>query len=558
MFINAKTSQGEPASATPTQWALWYAFCALLLWLYVSPLLFYDGSLQFNTDEANYVWKADHISRDISVVASERAWRRHPPLVPVIVGLLAKFMPMEVAVLVATKTLALAGLVTVYILGAQLMGPVAGLIASALLAADPTYRMLSNKLLLDIPLMILFVVCASLLVRGGRYRVWAVAAGILALFVKVYGILVLVFAGACIAWEFLIGRGWRPAVVLGIVLLSSAVTLLPLGYYLGHIPCCDWLPWLAWLAQQVQLRIWSILDNSIGWIAPGLQKRYLAFLLLLAIPFVVKMLSYSPARTNVILLAWIATILAPFLVNYSGDERVILLFAPALYLIVGASVAQGLRLVGNPTLARSLFAVSLLGCVAVLLMARKNPEVLYYTECRFRAYHPTGEWIKQNVSRSAGVVFTRSSHQVRLYAKSDFQKDGGIFYGHDEWTGVPRTVAEFQRVLDKTEKTAYLIVDIEEKSEPYWLYPPSRDAAEAIRSLGFDVAHVVWVPVNARCDIPEWPYYSELPGFLDALKLPLYRNAGATRERIDAVVFKRNGRTPLTTSKETVHRHLSG
>lgn len=558
MFINAKTTQGIQASATPTQWALWYAFCALLLWLYASPLLFYDGSLQFNTDEANYVWKADHISRDLSVLSSERAWRRHPPLIPVIVGLLAKLMPMEVAVLVATKTFALVGLVTVYILGVQLMGPVAGLIASALLAADPTYRMLSNKLLLDIPLMILFVICASLLVRGGRYRVWAVATGILALFVKVYGVLVLVFAGAYIAWEFFIDRGWRPAVVLGIVLLSSAATLLPLGYYLGHIPCCDLLPWLSWLAHQAQLRIWSILDNSVGWIAPGLQKRYLALLLLLAIPFVAKMLSFSPARTNVILLAWIATILLPFLVNYSGDERVILLFAPALYLVVGVSVAQGLRLVGTPVLARSLFAVSLLGCVAVLLMAQKNPEVLYYTECRFRAYHPTGEWIRQNVSRSAGVVFTRSSHQVRLYAKSDFEKDGGIFYGHDEWTGAPQTVAEFRRVLDSTDKTAYLIVDIEEKVEPYWLYPPRRDAAEVIHSLGFDVAHVVWVPVDARCDIPEWPYYSELPGFLKHLNLDLYRNTGATRERIDAVIFRRNEKSPITTSKEPARRRLDG
>jgi hypothetical protein len=277
-------------------------------------------------------------------------------------------------------------------------------------------------------------------------------------------------------------------------------------------------------------------------------------LLLLAIPFVAKMLSFSPARTNVILLAWIATILLPFLVNYSGDERVILLFAPALYLVVGVSVAQGLRLVGTPVLARSLFAVSLLGCVAVLLMAQKNPEVLYYTECRFRAYHPMGEWIRRNVLQSAGVVFTRSSHQVRLYAKSDFEMDGGIFYGQDEWTGIPQTAAEFRRVLDGTDKTAYLIVDIEEKYEPAWLYPPNRDAAEAIHALGFDVVHVAWVPVGARCDIPEWPYYSELPSFLQRLNLPLYRNTGGRKERIDAVLFKRNGTALLTTSKEPPHR----
>jgi hypothetical protein len=41
----------------------WYLFCASLLWLYASPLLFHDSFFQLNSDEANYVWKAEHISR---------------------------------------------------------------------------------------------------------------------------------------------------------------------------------------------------------------------------------------------------------------------------------------------------------------------------------------------------------------------------------------------------------------------------------------------------------------------------------------------------------------
>jgi hypothetical protein len=562
MFTNETTTpQGAQLSATSRQWALWYLFCLLLLWLYAWPLLFHDPFLQLNTDEANYVWKAERISRDLGVLENEQAWRRHPPLIPMIAGLLAKVTSLQDAILITTKAFALVGIVLVYILGVQLKGPIAGLVAAVVLAADPTYRVLSNKFLLDIPLMILFVICASFLVRGSRYWVWAVGAGILALFVKDYGVLVLVFALACIGWDFLIDRGWRPVAVVGILLISSAAVLVPIGYFQKHIPCCDvqgWVHWLSWHTRDAQFRIWPILDNSVGWIVPGLQKRYLALLFLLAGPFVLKMLSYSTMRTNVILFAWIATILGPFLFSYTRDERVILLFAPALYLIFGVCVAQGLRLVKTPVLARSLFAVSLLGCVLVLILAQRNPEVLYYMQCRFRAYYPTGEWIRQNVPRSAGVVFTRSSHQVRFYAKSDFEKDGGIFYGHNEWTGIPKTMTDFQRVLDGTEKSAYLIVDIEEKADPHWLYPPRQEAAEAIEALGFSVAHVVWVPVGERCDIPEWPYYSELPSFLNYLKLPLYRNTGATRERIDAVVFQRNGRTPLTTSKEPVRLHLGG
>ena len=545
MFINATTTpQSAQVSVTPRQWALWYLFCAVLLWLYVSPLLFYDGSLQFNTDEANYVWKADHISRDLGILASERAWRRHPPLIPAVVGLLAKLTSLQDAILVTTKTFALIGIVMVYILGVQLKGPIAGLVAGVFLAGDPTYRALSNKFLLDIPLMILFVICASFLVRGGRYRVWAVGAGILALFVKDYGVLVLIFALACIGWDFLIGRGWRPAAVAGTVLGLSVIVLIPLGYLQKHIPCCDpqrWLRWLSWHVHQAQFKGWHILDNSVGWLVPGLSKRYLVLVLLPAVPLIAKMLSFSPSRVNVILFAWIAVILGPFLANRASEERVILLFAPALYLIVGVAVAQGLRLVKTPALARTLIAISLLGCVSVLLLAQRNPEVLYYVQCRFRAYYPTGEWIGQNVPRSAGVVFTRSSHQVRFYAKSDFERDGGIFYGKDEWTGIPQTVAEFQQVLDRTDKSAYLIVDIEEKPDPRWLYPPRRDAAEAIHALGFGVVHVVWVPVGERCDIPEWPYYSELLSFLKRLNLPLYRNDGGRKERIDAVIFKRNG-----------------
>jgi hypothetical protein len=563
MFIStATTSQDARVSVTSRQWVLWYLLCAVLFWLYASPLLFHDGFLQMNSDEANYVWKAQHISRDVGILASEQAWRRHPPLIPAIVGLLAKLMSLHAAVLVTTKTFAVIGIVLVYLLGVQLKGPVAGLIAGVLLAADPTYRGLSNILLLDIPLMILFIVCAWFLLRGGGCQVWAVGTGILALFVKDYGILVLAYALACIAWDFLIDRGWRPVAVLGLVLASSLATFVPLGYFQGHIPLWrhsyEWFAWFSWLGNEAQLKGWGILDNSLGWMVPGVQKRYLGLVLLFAFPFVFKMMAFFPVRTNVILFGWIAAILGPFLFSYTGDSRVILLFAPALYLIVGVCLAQGLRLVRTPAIARSVFAVLLLSCVFLLLMAQRNPGLAYYIKCRFQSYYPTGEWIRQNVSRSEGVVFTRSPHQVRFYAKSEFERDGGIFYGKDEWTGIPWTVPEFQRVLDRTDKTPYLIVDFDEKIDPPWFAPPNRDVAETIHALGFDVVHVVWVPADAVCDRPDSPYYSELPGFLKHLGLPLHRDTGATRERVDAVLFRRNGRPPPTTAFVPATRALQG
>jgi Dolichyl-phosphate-mannose-protein mannosyltransferase len=557
MLINSLVTRQETCvSAAFWRRALWYALCLVLLWLYVSPLLLQDSFLRMNTDEAHYVWKAEHIARDLGTLATEQAWRRHPPLVPAVVGLLAKLMSLEMAVLVFTKSLALAGIVMVYMLGVQLKNPMAGLIAAVLLAADPTYRSLSNKLLLDITLMLCFVVCASLLLRGGRYKVWAVGVGILALLVKNYAVLVLVYALACIAWDFLTDRGWRPTKVMGLVLACAAFVFVPLGYYQEHIPRYNYLEWAVWLLHEAQLKVWSILDSSIGWMIEGVPKRYLAVLVVLAVPYVVKMLSYSTARANVVLSAWIATILVPFMFAYTGDQRVILLFAPALYLIVGVCFAQGLQLVQTPVVNRSLAAVLLLGCIGVLLLARKNPQVLFYTNCRFRAYHPTGEWIRHNVASSGTVVFTRSSHQLRFYARSDFERDGGIFYGEDEWTGVPETLPEFRQVLDKTEKPAFLVIDIEEKNDPPWLYPPTRDVAETIQALGFQIAHIVWVPVGEFCDIPASPYYSELPGFLKQLGLPLYRNSGSTREMVDAVIFKRNGRSSLAALKNLASRPL--
>jgi hypothetical protein len=238
---------------------------------------------------------------------------------------------------------------------------------------------------------------------------------------------------------------------------------------------------------------------------------------------------------------------------YTGDDRVILLFAPALYLIVGVCFAQALDLVKTSAARHGVFAALALAAVCVLLLAQRNPTVLYYTACRFRAYHPTGDWIRQNVSRSEAVVFTRSSHQVRFYAGSDFEQDGGIFHGQDEWTGIPYLLPEFRRVLENTKKPAYLIVDIEEKVDPSWLYPPTRDAAEIIQRLGFEPVHLVWVPVNSLCDIPNSPYYSRLPDFVDQLGLSFYRRAGAARESLGAIIFQRNGRS-VATAKEPAFR----
>jgi hypothetical protein len=191
----------------------------------------------------------------------------------------------------------------------------------------------------------------------------------------------------------------------------------------------------------------------------------------------------------------------------------------------------------------------ILGAVFVLILARGNPSVLYYTSCRFRAYYPTGKWIGENVGRSNAVVFTRSSHQLRFYAKGDFQRDGGIFFGHNEWTGVPISAAEFHNVLDGSDKDAYLVVDIEEKSDPEWLYPPNQAAAKSIQSLGFQPVHLVWVPVGSLCDIPDLPYYADLPGFLKQFEIPLYRKSGSSRERVDAVIFKRDRATAVITNQ---------
>ena len=555
MFVEMKSSpNGSRVSTGSRELVLWYIFCALLLWLYVSPLLLHDSFLRMNTDEANYVWKAEQISRDLSILTTERAWRRHPPLIPTIVGLISRFTSVQLAVLITTRAFAILGIVMVYIVGVQLKSPMAGLIASVLLAADPTYRGLSSKLMLDIPLMILFVACASLLLKGGGYRIWAVAAGILALFVKDYGVLVLIYAVAFIAWDFLIGRGHRPAVVIGIVLATSVITLVPLGYYMGHIPrCCDWLPWFGWLERQAEMRLWRILDNSVGWMLPGIPKRYLGLLLLLVLPFTVKLLSLLTIRKNAVLFAWVAIILVPFLFAYTGDERVILLFAPALYLLVGICLVQAVDFVRTSVLRRSAFALLCIGAAFVLFLAQRNPAVLYYTNCLFRAYYPTGHWIERNVAHSNSVVFTRSSHQLRYYAKGNFEQDGGFFFGQNEWTGIPASLVEFQHVLNATEKTAYLVVDIEEKTDPAWLYPPTPEAAEAIRALGFKPVHLVWLPVDSLCDVPDLPYYSELPTFLGQLKVSLYRNNGAARERVGAVIFQRNGKPVFDTPYKLLH-----
>jgi len=543
ILYNTKTPLGQGEPATSRQWILWYATCGLALWLFVSPLLFHDTFHRMTPDEAHYAWKAERISQDLTFLFSEQAWRRHPPLVPLGVGLLAKVMPLDAAILVATRTQAVLGLVMVYVLGVQLAGPVAGLVAGALLAADPTYRILSNRLLLDIPLMILFVASTWLLIRGGGCRIWAVGVGTLALFLKDYGVLTLLYALTCIAYDLLLKRGWRPITVVGALLTSSASILTLVGYFL-----LDYWFWIArfWsslssLPNRVALTLWHLLDNSVGWAVPTVQKRYLAVLLLLAVPLVARLLSLSWRREYVFIFLWITIVLGSLvaIATYVVERRVIVLFVPALYLLVGICVVQGLRLARAPRLAHSLFGLAVLGSLLAPFLARANPEVLYYTQCRFSTQYPISDWIKHNISGSGVVVFSRSSHQLQFYAGRDYERDGGIFYGWNEHTGVPRTVPEFQRVLDATSKEAYLIVDIEDKPDPLWLYPPKRSAVEAIEALGFHLVHVVWVPVGEHCQIPDSPYYSELPRFIEHLGLPLYRTLEDKRERVGALVFRR-------------------
>ena len=139
----------------------------LIILILVFAIVLYTHFMLHNTlspDEALYAWNAMQLYEEPFLIFSEQIWQ-DASLFYVTVGIFDVFLPQEFAARLVPVLFALFGIFMIYLLGNELKNKNMGLLAALFLTLNPWYWMMSNRILLDVPLTAMIILNCYFLVK---------------------------------------------------------------------------------------------------------------------------------------------------------------------------------------------------------------------------------------------------------------------------------------------------------------------------------------------------------------------------------------------------------
>ena len=277
-------------------------------------------------------------------------------------GIVAGRLPVMVGSLVA--------LVAVFFIGNAVAGPGTGLWAMAVMAFDPLYLDLSDRLQADLPCVVIGVVGVAVAAEADRrasgYTLWAIAGGVVgfSIMTKLLGIVFLVpLAWFALSYD---RSEWRRLVAAGSgVALAVVLALAPFAGDLSAV-----------YRQAIGLHLGARVSEpqSIGEKLRRVVDSYPAVVPGLAALVTLSAAAVSRVRWVAMLLAWLLAALAIDLVQGPLFIHHLVILVPPVSLLAGAAPGLSLKAIANrraalaapPPGPRSTLAV---GAVTVAVVA---------------------------------------------------------------------------------------------------------------------------------------------------------------------------------------------
>ena len=373
------------------------------------------GAVGFNSDEAVYSGQAASLAGDPTYTPLFAVFRAHPLLVQFLVSLVFHVSRDDVAARLVSVCFGVAAVGLAYLLGRELYSRRVGLIAAALLAVLPYQVAVSRQILLDGPMMTLWLLTMLLLARyaaTGRSR-WlyatAFAAG-LTFLAKETGVIVVVSAVAFTLVTPQVRLGLRRLLVAAAIYLFG-LSPYPLAIVIGGGENSA-RSFLLWQLLRQPNHSWTfyfeVLPAAVG-----------PLVLLAAAAGAVLALRRRSWQDR-LLLAWVIVPFAFFQIWPTKGYQYLLPIAPALVVLAGHAfdapwldwagrLSRLVELVqaGRPLLARRAAA----GALAVMLTSVALPTVQAVTTTTalgslagtggLAGGREAGTWIRENVPTGA-------------------------------------------------------------------------------------------------------------------------------------------------------------
>ena len=483
------------------------AFLVILLLGFLIRLK-YIGQESIWNDAAVHLWYAQKVLQEPTFFLSQQYLAGDYFTVQTIMAFLLLFIksPFLVGKIVAT-VFSLIGIVFMYLLGSELKGKFAGLLAAGLLAFNHIFWFYSVRPLADSPMLVMTIILLYAMVKLEKTEEkkeqfwWGVASGtmfIVCLLTKVQSVL---FIFALVIYYLLFKRK--------ILFKDKAILvswLIPVGgVFIAHIAG------KLLFGRAVLDRVFGLFLTTrgipYGLEATGMLKWVFSWYL---IPFIIIgalfVIFYKRKEYYFGMILFIFY-WAFFEINVdsTADRYVLPLLSVGIILAVFAIVELGeiISTLSSKKVGRILSVVVVL--IIVSQFYSVGNALIPSKSMSYAGHQEAGEWLKKNVVEGT-PIFAGSPRMLRAFVGRDFYQEGHedspIVGGSIYWLRHEKYKEDFvgdaaqknfERDLAMLNKNndIYLEIDIWEYTQPKWYWPIRQESFVYFASLGFELVHVV-------------------------------------------------------------------
>lgn len=474
-------------------------------------------------DETFYLWYVEHFFDNPISVFQDRVLSASYLFVFFLIALIRTVVwDVVLAGRIAVILLTLATIILTYFIGKELRDKTTGIIAALLLSVNPIYWLISNKVLLDVPLAFSFAFTVYSLIKfeKTRTKLWALILAIsIFLTVNTKFSAYLVFPMLATYFflqyilepliqkhiptkeikEFFQNKNLRKSILYSI-LLFAPLTIVYLIKYNSIIPRANTgaMTIATSMAQTVSTyNNYSLTFKSL----PFLLTQYTLVLFLIGLFFCI----VYRKKVHYILISYLITfqIYITLLLGGITEQRHILPALPG-FLVLSALAITELKYFIEKLMNKKIHDLIIISIVIIFICYPLYNQGYSLNEGKSQAYigyKEAGIWLKENVDPKTSYVMAGAPGFIRLYSNFEFVDDEGIAGRPGEGTkdgvlyyGLRPTKQEFEsglKELQKRRPNIYLETDIWEAGNQGWAYPLTQEKLDYIQSLGFKPVHVI-------------------------------------------------------------------
>jgi len=468
-----------------------YVIRILILGLILYSIYLFHDTL--SPDEALYTWNSVQLNEDPSLITSSQLWKDQPILIYGVISLFDIFMPNLIAARVVMFLFGLLGIYLVYLLGVELRSKELGLISALFLLVNPWYWMMTNRILMDIPLTVFIMLTLLFLIRyikGAKlsFFVYSMLFLIFALLTKYSALMIIPLMILLLILTRIRNRKMlftSVGSILLVVVLTLTIANNVIGKYYSRIS-------LSNFTNNFFMVLNNIYELLFGYVPDGLLPIFY-IISLIAIVFVIYEIITPEQRANyMFLLLWILSVFG-FRVFFGSDiARYLLPLLPALILFIVYIIFDVYSILQKRYKIRiSKFAMKTIVLIIFLLFLVVGNKISYMASYNDPGFKEAGEWIGENVGEE-DIIYAGSLRQIRYYSGIDYTTEGGKIYayGQNSIKGIPKQISKIP--VDHLNKTIYLQIDFRDDFQSEWVYPQNITKAHNINNLNFELETVVY------------------------------------------------------------------